>query len=170
MKQNWSEWNRYWADCITLPFDHTHDSALEVSRSKFEIAFSQEWEGRLTWYHRDVSRPFMTMTLTFLWPWWGGWMYQIVTRVNSDIGVPSTYLINNIPTIVQIMAWHWPGNKPLPGLIMVRLLMHLCVTWLQWVNAFSWVFWSAFMDEIHNPLDLRLLTDQLGTFMPEWHG
>ena len=21
--------------------------------------------------------------------------------------------INNIPALVQIMAWHWPGDKPL---------------------------------------------------------
>ena len=27
----------------------------------------------------DVSRSFMTMTLTFVWPWWGRWMHRIVT-------------------------------------------------------------------------------------------
>ena len=27
------------------------------------------------------------------WPWWGGWMYRIVTGVTSDVGVPSTYLV-----------------------------------------------------------------------------
>ena len=34
----------YWADCRTLPFDHTHDLDLgvEISRSESEIAFSQE--------------------------------------------------------------------------------------------------------------------------------
>ena len=26
-------------------------------------------------------------------PWWGGRMYQIVTWVTSDVGVPSTYLV-----------------------------------------------------------------------------
>ena len=33
---------------MTLPFDDTHDRDLEVSRSKFEIASYQEWEGLLT--------------------------------------------------------------------------------------------------------------------------
>ena len=31
-----------------------------------------------------------------LWPWWGGWMYRIVTRVTSDNDVPSTYLVSLI--------------------------------------------------------------------------
>ena len=41
---------------------------------------------------------------------------------------------NNIPTLVQIMAWHQPGDKPLPKPMVVRLLMQICVTWPQWVK------------------------------------
>ena len=33
---------------MVLPFDHTHDLDHEVSRSKFEIALLEEWEGWLT--------------------------------------------------------------------------------------------------------------------------
>ena len=29
-----------------------------------------------------------------VWPWWGERMYWIVTRVTSDVGVPSTYLVS----------------------------------------------------------------------------
>ena len=56
----------YWADCMTLPFDHTHDLDLgvEISRSESEIALSQEWDSQLTWNKKDVSHPFMTMILT----------------------------------------------------------------------------------------------------------
>ena len=36
--------------------------------------------------------------------------------------------INNIPALVQIMAWRRPGDKPLSEPIMVRLLTHICVT------------------------------------------
>ena len=36
--------------------------------------------------------------------------------------------INNIPALVQIMAWRLPGDKPLSEPTMVRLLMHVCVT------------------------------------------
>ena len=42
--------------------------------------------------------------------------------------------INNIPAWVQMMAWHWPGVKPLSEPMMVRLPMHLCVTLPQWVK------------------------------------
>ena len=42
--------------------------------------------------------------------------------------------IDNIPALVQIMAWRRPGNKPLSEPMMVRLLTHICVTRPQWVN------------------------------------
>ena len=32
--------------------------------------------------------------------------------------------INNIPALVQIMAWRWPGDKPLSGPMMVKLPTH----------------------------------------------
>ena len=41
--------------------------------------------------------------------------------------------INN-PALVQIMAWHWSGHKPLPEPMMVSLLTHICVTRPQWVK------------------------------------
>ena len=43
--------------------------------------------------------------------------------------------INNIPALVQIMAWRRPGNKPLSEPMMVSLLTHICVTRPQWVNT-----------------------------------
>ena len=36
--------------------------------------------------------------------------------------------INNIPALVQIMAWRRPGDKPLSEPMMVSLLTHICVT------------------------------------------
>ena len=63
VKWKWSELICYWADCMTLPFDDTHDldPGVKISRSKSEIAISQEWDSRLTWNEKDVSHPFMTM-------------------------------------------------------------------------------------------------------------
>ena len=53
-------------------------------------------------------------------------------------------LINNISALVQIMAWHWPRYKPVSEPMMVNLLTHICLTWLQWVNnrnlwEFPWI-------------------------------
>ena len=42
--------------------------------------------------------------------------------------------INNIPALVQIMAWRRPGDKPLSESMMVNLLTHICVTRPQWVK------------------------------------
>ena len=42
--------------------------------------------------------------------------------------------INNIPSLVQIMAWRRPGDKPLSEPVMVGLLTHICVTRPQWVK------------------------------------
>ena len=43
--------------------------------------------------------------------------------------------INNIASLVQIMAWRRPGDKPLSEAMMVGFLMHVCVTQPQWVNS-----------------------------------
>ena len=43
--------------------------------------------------------------------------------------------INNIPALVQIMAWRQQGAKPLSEPMMVRLPTHICVTRPQWVNS-----------------------------------
>ena len=51
--------------------------------------------------------------------------------------------INNIPALVQIMAWHRPGDKPLSEPMMVNLLTHVCATQPQWVNTLwpSYAIW-----------------------------
>ena len=45
--------------------------------------------------------------------------------------------INNIPTLVQVMAWRRPGDKPLSEPMVVNLSTHICVTRPQWVNERS---------------------------------
>ena len=45
--------------------------------------------------------------------------------------------INDIPTLIQIMAWRRPGDKPLSEPMMVNLLTHICVTRPQWVNGWE---------------------------------
>ena len=42
--------------------------------------------------------------------------------------------INNIPALVQIMAWRRSGDKPLSEPMMVSLTTHICVTQPQWVK------------------------------------
>ena len=42
--------------------------------------------------------------------------------------------IDNIPALVQIMAWRRPGDKPLSEPMVVSFLTHICVARPQWVN------------------------------------
>ena len=60
--------------------------------------------------------------------------------------------INNIPTLVQIMAWCRPGDKPLSEAMLVSLLTHICITRPQWVNP-NWRIYS---------FQLIKLTSQVG--------
>ena len=46
-------------------------------------------------------------------------------------------LINNIPALVQIMAWRRLGDKPLSEAMMVRSATHICVTRPQWVKRLT---------------------------------
>ena len=55
--------------------------------------------------------------------------------ITISLKVVLTVPINNIPALVQIMAWCRPGDKPLSELMMVRLPTHICVTRPQWVKG-----------------------------------
>ena len=46
--------------------------------------------------------------------------------------------VNNIPALVQIMAWRLPGNKPLSESMVISLLMHICFTRPQYVNLLTY--------------------------------
>ena len=48
--------------------------------------------------------------------------------------------INNIPALVQIMAWRWPGDKPLSESMMVSLLTHICITRPQRVKDWAPIY------------------------------
>ena len=63
--------------------------------------------------------------------------------------------INNIPALVQIMAWRRSGYKPLSEPMMIDLPMHICVTRPQWVK--KWVNSSC-------KSTLKFY------FNPEWYG
>ena len=54
--------------------------------------------------------------------------------------------INNIPALIQIMAWRRPGDKPLSEPMLVILLTHICVTLPQWVVV-RWMPQNTFNDK-----------------------
>ena len=69
--------------------------------------------------------------------------------------------INNIPALVQIMAWCRSGDKPLSEPMMVKLLMHICVTQPQLVEpVFDWL--TRLIEILHHLVKslLRACVDQ----------
>ena len=73
------------------------------------------------------------MAAIFQTTFWKGFSGMKISIKNSLKFVPRG-AINNIPTLVQVMAWRRPGDKPLSEPMMVRLPTHICVTRPQWVS------------------------------------
>ena len=59
---------------------------------------------------------------------------NVIMSINISLKFVPKGPINNNPALVQIMAWHQSGDKPLSEPMMVSLLTHICVTRPQWVN------------------------------------
>ena len=86
--------------------------------------------GGLPWSERNVSRSFMTVTVTYGKPWWGGWMLIIVTRVTSDVGVPSTYLVHqrDVHCTIQRYNTHMHTFHPVAiNVVRNYILIHHCM-------------------------------------------
>ena len=57
--------------------------------------------------------------------------------------------IDNIPKLIQLMAWHWPGNNPLSEATMV--IWRIYVIWPQWIK-----FWSQSLPVMHKRIHPKL--------------
>ena len=63
---------------------------------------------------------------------------NVKISINVSLKFVPKGLNNNIPALVQIMAWRRPGDKPLSEPMIVRLPTHICVAYIcvarpQWV-------------------------------------
>ena len=77
--------------------------------------------------------------------------------------------INDIPALVQIMAWRRPGDKPLsePGL--VSLPTHICVTLPQWVDDRKYRC-GYICSTVHSStlLKIRVYAHASNTYKKQW--
>ena len=80
--------------------------------------------------------------------------------------------INNISSLVQIMAYCQPGVKPLSEPIIDRLLTHVCVTQRQWVNTDCIQFCILFSLRLCNHHNLSFGSEtedrEAGTKIPKY--
>ena len=72
---------------------------------------------------------------------WIIWNENAWISINISLKFVPRGPINNIPTLLQVMAWRRPGDKLLSEPMMVRLTTHICVTQPQWVK--KWLCYSG---------------------------
>ena len=83
-----------------------------------------------------------------------------------SLGFVPRVWINNIPALVQIMACHRPGDKPLSEPMMVSLLTHICITRPQLVKSAVYsveyanglLIFSVHLHQVHSDIFYKSVT------------
>ena len=143
-----SIWWRHHAVAEGINIIHVYAFCLKINNQTFNILTGntfEQWNGKYSVVlHIDLK----TQMTTHMKPRQNGRHFADAifkcTFLNENVWIPITISlkfvpqgpINNIPSLVQIMTWRRPGDKPLFGPIMVRLPTHICVTRPQWVNVY----------------------------------
>ena len=99
---------------------------------KYKYKYSSSNTNTNTQWGRDKIAAILQMTYQNLL-----YCKKIFFFIQISLKIVSKGPIYNKPTLVQIMAWRWVGNKPLSDQWWPGLMMHQCITrpkWL-WVNV-----------------------------------
>ena len=140
------------ASNVTIGFDLGHDLDLEFSRSNIEFALSQPKVVRLPRNKKQTyrlnSRPHIwpmaltlakTLTLEFsrskliLTIWWprsGVRVYQLMTGVTSNVGVPPTHLV----LIMNLCSMVYGGKK----FMNKSMNLEFCIVSNLWYSDIIW--------------------------------
>ena len=128
---------------------------LSVQGTLISVGMGASWGSFIHWDRDKIASKFVTDN--FKWPPFS-WHFQInVFEWKCMNSVPKCS-INNIPALVQILAWHRSGPKPLSEPMMVSLPTHICVIRPQWVNTlrpvvadgiFEYIQWKWFNSVSH---------------------
>ena len=100
-------------------------------------------------------------------------MYEVSIKISLKFVLKVR--INNIPALVQIMAWCQPGHKPLSEPMMVSLLTQICITRLQWVNIMVPYIYEIWTVNIHEYIfyhDMQISWPDSSSTpirLPGWH-
>ena len=90
----------------------------------------------LTHWDRDEIDAILKTTFTNALSWMKMYWFRLKFHCNLFRGP-----INNIASLIQIMAWRRTGAKPLSEPMLVRSLTHIRITRPQWVKT-----WYLFID------------------------
>ena len=130
-------WHQCWNAVNWTLSNKLQEIFIEIHTFSFKkmhlkISFGKLWPfslglNVLTHWGRDkMAAIFQTTFSNALFEW----KYRIKISLKFVPKGP----IDNIPALVQIMAWRRPGDKPLSEPMMVSLLTHICVPRPQWVK------------------------------------
>ena len=124
-----------WSKLTDLNFSSAPDS-LNLQHEGMVSWRDDHWNNCEKWFlstHWDQDKMATIFQMTFSNAF--SWMkiYWFLLRFHWSLFPKCP--TENIPALVQIMAWHWSGDRPLSEPMMVSLLMHICVTLPQWVNT-----------------------------------
>ena len=112
----------------TLPY--TEATLLEVQRLGATGMNVKQWNLYNTLRPRQNGRHFADGILNSIFLNENVWI-----SIKISLKFVPKGSINNIPSLVQIMAWRRPDAKPLSEAMMVNLPTHICVTRPQWDKA-----------------------------------
>ena len=147
----------HWCKCAALRGDELRSSGWipqDLVNNKSALVQVMSWFHQPTCHYLSQCCPSFVLQCGIIGPQWfntlrprqngsifaGDTFKRIFLNENNRISIKISLklvpkgLFNNIPALVLIMAWHRPGGKPLSEPMMVRSLMHICVTRPQWVN------------------------------------
>ena len=109
------------------PLDWISINICSVSPvNMYEMSFSIDWRDHYRWFYAATYWGWEK------WPPFSRWHFQMhfPKYLSIMIKISLKFVLrdpsNNIPPLVQIMAWYHPGDKPLSEPKMVSLLMHIC--------------------------------------------
>ena len=82
----------------------------------------------LTHWGRNKMAAIFQTTFSNAFSWMKMFRFRLLWRLFQRVQ------LTIFPSLVQVMAWRRPGDKPLSEQTMVSLLTHICVTRPQWVK------------------------------------
>ena len=105
------------------------DPRLHWGHSVSSVTF----QARLTHWGRDKMADIFQTTFSHAF----SWMKNVWIFIKISMKFVPKGPIDKIPSLVQIMAWRRPGDKPLSETMMVSLLMHICGTRPHWFKVYQ---------------------------------
>ena len=101
---------------------------IQIQLIKYKYKYKYTMRPRQNWRHFTDTCILLTYKNLL-------YCKKIVLNIQISLKIVSKGPIYNKPTLVQIIAWCWVGNKPLSDQWWPGLLMHKCITRPKWVNV-----------------------------------